>query len=175
MIFNLIVDAILRTWKNLPSFKGTLASFYADNGLIKNRNPEDLQQDLDALVNLFMTTGLKANNKKTKLMIAGGVPATKAIPREQYRKMVGTRRTQMEVTKEKGTCEICGKIMLRQSILRHMRMIHGKKVAKYTERAEDDNGTYQIAISKTRKNKCLIAGCPGGGRDKHSMYRHFCL
>ena len=175
VIFNLIVDAVLRTWKNLPSFKGSLASFYADDGLIENKNSEDLQLDLDELVKLFMTIGLKTNGKKTKLMIAGGVPATKAMSSEQYRKMIGTRRTRGGKTREKETCRICGKTMLRQSMSRHMRMIHGEKRTKYSGREEDDNGTYRIAIAKARRNECPIAGCPGGGRDKHGMYRHFCL
>ena len=57
--------------------------------------------DLDELVKLFMTIGLKTNDKKTKLMIAGGVPATKAMSSEQYRRMIGTRRTRGEKTREK--------------------------------------------------------------------------
>ena len=69
MIFNLIVDAVLRSWKALPSFTRSRASFYADDGLIENKKPEDLQQDLDALVSLFQKIGLKTNKKETKLMI----------------------------------------------------------------------------------------------------------
>ena len=175
VIFNLIVDAVLRTWKNLPTFKGSLASFYADDGLIENKRPEDLQQDLDEMVRLFMTVGLKTNDKKTKLMIAGGVPAPRAMSNEQYRKMVGTRRTRGERTREKEACRICGKVILRQSMTRHMRVIHGEERPKYSGRETEDKRTYRIAIEKNRKNKCPIAGCPGGGRDKHGMYRHFCL
>jgi len=122
-----------------------------------------------------MSVGLKTNDKKTKLMIAGGVPAPKAIPDEKYKKMVETRRTRMGETREKGKCEICGKIMLKRSLKRHMETIHKKKEEKYTKRTEEDNGNYRIEIKKNRKNECPIAGCPGRGRDKHSMYRHFCL
>ena len=82
VIFNLIVDAVLCLWKDLPNFNGSRASFYADDGLIENKTPEDLQQDLNALVSLFLKIGLKMNEKKTKLMIAGGVPATKAMSSE---------------------------------------------------------------------------------------------
>ena len=45
-----------------------LAEFYADDGIIANREPERLQQSLDALVALFERVGLITNTEKTKAM-----------------------------------------------------------------------------------------------------------
>ena len=45
-----------------------LAEFYADDGIIANREPERLQQSLDALVALFEHVGLITNTEKTKAM-----------------------------------------------------------------------------------------------------------
>ena len=53
IIFNLIVDAVLRTWKTRPNFRSSIASFYADDGLLENEDHQALQEDLDTIVTLF--------------------------------------------------------------------------------------------------------------------------
>merc|ERR1712117_801254 len=68
VIFNLIVDAVLRTWKAMPDYKDSIASFYADDGLIENEDPQALQEDLNTIVTLFQRVGLKTNDRKTKYM-----------------------------------------------------------------------------------------------------------
>ena len=45
-----------------------LAEFYADDGIITNREPERLHHSLDALVALFERVGLITNMEKTKDM-----------------------------------------------------------------------------------------------------------
>ena len=38
IIFNLIIDAVIRSWKNDRAYGGSLAFFYADDGLIEHHN-----------------------------------------------------------------------------------------------------------------------------------------
>ena len=67
---------MLRSWKN--NKKCTDSFFYADDGLLENNNPEELQNDLNIIIKLFEKLGLKTNKDKTKCMIIIGTPAPKA-------------------------------------------------------------------------------------------------
>ena len=61
IIFNLIIDAVLRMWKASKEFKETRACFYADDGLLEHTNPELPQEDLNKIVVLFERFDLKTN------------------------------------------------------------------------------------------------------------------
>ena len=93
----------------------------------------------------------------------------------KYKQMMKKRRTRTTDPSERGQCKLCGKILLKRSIPRHMRIVHDQVDEKYTARPKQDEGTYCMKVSKTRRNACPINGWPCGGRDKHSIYRHFCL
>ena len=108
-------------------------------------------------------------------MIAGGTPVTKAIPQEKYIGLMRTRKNTIGREQSKKKCEICGKIMLRRSISRHMKTIHASKPTRYSPITETENGTYRIRVKKNQRTECPVEGCPGGGMDKHSIYRHFCF
>ena len=79
IIFNLIVDAVLRKWKSLAEFGKSRAYFYADNGLMESTNPDTLQKDLDAMIGLFKEMGLNTNETKSKYMILRGAAAPEAL------------------------------------------------------------------------------------------------
>ena len=66
ILFNIIVDAVLRTWKEGEKYNGSRGYFYVDDGLIEHHDPQLLQQDLDAIISLFQHIGLQANEIKTK-------------------------------------------------------------------------------------------------------------
>jgi len=87
IIFNLIVDAVLRKWKSLAEFGKSRAYFYADNGLMENTNPDTLQKDLDAMIGLFKEMGLNTNETKTKYMILRGAAAPKALSLKIFNKI----------------------------------------------------------------------------------------
>ena len=141
VIFNLIVDAVLRTWKADPNYRGSVTSFYADDGLIKNENPRDLQEDLNRIVTLFKRMGLNTNDRKTKFMIAGGTPVPKALPPEEYSRMMRRRKNTIGREKTKGKCQICGRVMLQRSLQRHMETIHGEEW-QCMKTPETEEGTY---------------------------------
>jgi len=77
LIFNIMVDAIVREWLrqvlvDRAAKEGYgdevnlfLAIFYADDVFIAARDPERLQQTLDILVGLFERVGLRTNTTKT--------------------------------------------------------------------------------------------------------------
>ena len=47
IIFNLIVDTVLRRAQGETEWGGSEASFYADNGLLEGSGAGELQRDLD--------------------------------------------------------------------------------------------------------------------------------
>ena len=83
IIFNLIIDAVLRTWRK-EDWRGSRACFYADDGLIEHGDHRKLQTDIDKMINLFERVGLKTNEIKTKCMVLRGPPAPKPLSREVY-------------------------------------------------------------------------------------------
>ena len=50
IIFNLIIDAVIRKWKEDMKGRRSRACFYADDGLIENTDHQALQQQLDTIV-----------------------------------------------------------------------------------------------------------------------------
>ena len=71
IIFNIIIDAVLRKWKSEEKYGGSRTMFYADDGLIENNNSKFLQRDLTKTIKLFEHLGLKTNEYKTKFMVTG--------------------------------------------------------------------------------------------------------
>ena len=87
IIFNILIDAVLRNFFEDPLNRESESKFYADDGLIENENPKSLQKDIDILCNLFERVGLKTNTKKTKFMIIRGPSAPTALSEEAYNRM----------------------------------------------------------------------------------------
>ena len=64
IIFNIIIDAVLRSWKANDQYNNSQALFYADNGLLEHTEANLLQSDLDRIIKLFGKIGLKTNKPK---------------------------------------------------------------------------------------------------------------
>ena len=184
IIFNIIIDAVLRSWKHSGEFCQSDSCFYADDGLIQHQDPTALQKDLDHLLELFSKIGLKPNASKTKFMIFCGAPAPRAKSRANYNKIHRSRGldsslSDREWRKLQTTCNICGKELANGSLQRHMTLLHQSSSSihdnKYTCRETQNNGSYSIQFRQGRRNQCPVPNCPGGGKDKFGMYRHFCL
>ena len=185
IIFNIIVDAVLRKWKNRRDWEESRAYFYADDGLIENNDPDKLQKDLDAIIDLFKEFGLNTNETKTKFMIVRGAKAPKAQSQDMYNRLQRQRRGEerreksfSEQQKERVICNICGKEMGKASLKRHFKEKHGHVPKKYKsiETSELETGTFQMEeIVKGKFNACPVENCQGGGRDKFGIYRHFCF
>ena len=181
IIFNIIVDAVLWTWQKDRCRSRTRTCFYADDGLLEGMDAAALQQDLDAIIALFGRVGLKANERKTKFMIVRGAAAPKALSTQTYdniatRRQGGTTTTYTQQRKQPQTCARCGKRMQVASMRRHLQRAHGDRSSTYVCRPVGSSGTYRMETFQTgRFNNCPVAGCTGGGTDRSTFYRHFCL
>ena len=92
IIFNILVDAVVRKFLEDPTNGKSNSSFYDDDGRIENEDPQQLQRDINILCELFERVGLKTNIKKTKFMIIRGPSAPKALKEEVYDRMCGKRK-----------------------------------------------------------------------------------
>ena len=138
IIFNLIIDAVLRTWRGKG--RKSTASFYADDGLIENQRPGELQGDLNDIIELFERVGLETNEIKTKYMVIRGAAASRALSKDKYDRIKRRgRRIGMGISEEKQKikrseriqCRVCKKYLARGSIARHMETQHGIKQESY--------------------------------------------
>ena len=172
IIFNLIIDAVLRRLHGESEFGGTECGFYADDGLLEHGEPKRLQRDLDRLVDLFAHFGLKANRGKTKYMVIRGppVPQSQSVATyERVRRGGGPRR---RLERAKITCERCGARMQRESLQRHLDTIHNERVERYLCREVATPATFRVRM-EGRRTGCPVPGCGGGASDPYGMRRHF--
>ena len=182
IIFNVIIDAVLRAWKASDDFKESSSCFYADDGLLQHHDPVALQKDLDCIIELFGKMGLKPNATKTKFMIVRGAPAPRAKTRTEYNKRKNGRNKHpfsasgQEWRKLKTTCNVCGAVITNASLKRHMEQQHSIiNTNRYICREVQETGRYSLTFQKGKTNKCPVPQCTGGGRDKFGIYRHFCF
>ena len=183
IIFNLIIDAVLRMWHESPAYKQTIACFYADDGLLENNKVAHLQHDLDYIIELFARVGLQANEVKTKFMVVRGAKAPPALTPSAYQAMTtryqgGTRRNADYNTWRTTVvqCPVCNKSLQNASLKRHLEQQHDTTTPTYQCRPTEETGHYTIrTLEKGNFTQCPVMGCTGGGKDKFSMYRHFCF
>ena len=149
IIFNIIIDAVLRSWKNSENFHESDSCFYADDGLIQHPDPDALQSDLNEIIKLFSKMGLKPNATKTKFMVFRGAPAPRAKSRNNYDNIRRTRTSTFTTTQEwrklRTNCNICDKSLTNGSLIRHMKSQHGiTNNNKYICREVQDTGSYNL-------------------------------
>ena len=181
IIFNILVDAVVRKFLEDPINRQSTSTFYADDGRIENEDPQKLQRDIDIICGLFERVGLRTNIKKTKFMIIRGPSAPKALEEEVYERMCGKRKRGESESIKYGVwrkqiteCDICKKRLKRGSLQRHMEQQHGIKDGKYLcRRVNTNRAIFRVRIERGKNNECPIPGCVGGAKDKFGMYRHF--
>jgi hypothetical protein len=92
-IFNITVDAVVRTWLHKLEIEGlsglVQANFYADDGYIYSYNADALQRATDLIVEFFECMGLETNPNKTKVMIYAPQPAPTRICTPAYKRKMG--------------------------------------------------------------------------------------
>ena len=70
IIFNIVVDAVVRAMRAHPRLVNIKALFYADDGLIVGSDWEEVQLGVDTLTDLFRRMGLHMNAGKTKALLS---------------------------------------------------------------------------------------------------------
>ena len=113
IVFNIIMDAVLRCFLSHSDYTDTICIFYADDGLLINYNPHKLQHDLNLILTLFVKLGLHANEEKTKFMVIRGPRAPSGFCQDVYNKRYdGDSTTKGKAWRKQLTqCEICRKVI----------------------------------------------------------------
>ena len=69
MIFNIMMDAVIRHWESEEQEEDRNVQFYADDGLLCGPEGPELQRALDFFATSFESLGLKMNAKKTEYIM----------------------------------------------------------------------------------------------------------
>ena len=72
LIFNIMVDVVIRHWQLQHPDSAETVIFYADDGMLAVTNAEQLQESLDIVTKGFEFLGLKMNAEKTEFMVMSG-------------------------------------------------------------------------------------------------------
>ena len=182
-IFNIVIDAVLRTWYTrvnpmieravLPEIS---ANFYADDGLIAGFNAEQVQHGLSTITELFAKVGLNMNAAKTKSMVIVGARQYHSISDEAYeRRMKGTGESYKTRMSRLINCPECDKEMRMSHLKTHLSLIHNKvQETEYPDITQAEPRSFTVSMDRSRmKIACPVPECPGGGSDRHNLRRHF--
>ena len=173
IIFNILIDSVLRCFYNHRNYIDTDSSFYADDGRLENINPYNLQNDLDLMFSLFLKLGLHANENKTKFMIIRGPRAPAALSLESYNKRMNKEGIPDKVwRKMRSRCEICEKELSNGAMSRHKKLIHNINTFCYNSAEKSVSGSFDTHIVKG-VNHCPVPGCDGTTTTRFGMCRHF--
>ena len=121
IIFNLIVDVVLRCYSESGE---STSSFYADDGLLENKDHITLQRDLDCVIELFGFFGLEANQGKTKFMVLWGPVAPVALSEAVYRQRYTGGLLWAAWSRQRVECPHCQKTVQQGSLRKHVETIH---------------------------------------------------
>jgi len=189
MIFNIMVDAVLRAWDfSMPGARGAL--FYADDGLLYGDNGPELQRNLDFISASFASVGLTMNAKKTEAMIMAGSHTNLHYSDEAYeRSITGEGLTFRQKAREKVTCKLCGTQVGRGALKLHQTRSLCKKAQKDYVAMEPEEIDSEpelldelfaepesLEISMPCKGmikSCPKVGCIYSSDDRRNMRSHF--
>ena len=95
MLFNVVVDNVIRTWlamtvedqmvdhERLEETVGKcLGIFYADDGMVGSRDPDWMQHSMNVLVGLIQRYGLVSNINKSRAMMCQPVILRSGMSKE---------------------------------------------------------------------------------------------
>jgi Reverse transcriptase (RNA-dependent DNA polymerase) len=178
IIFNIVVDCVLREWYRILGDTDLTAIFYADNGCLAGYFANNVQQSLDLFISLFSRVGLQLNATKTKAMIVlGHYPYDQQLlagykwqfdhplPDSRARKLT------------KVICNVCGKWMTDQYLPLHKCQLHGiiseqVLVNPQLDLAPEYYYTVDFPDSKIPV-KCPVPDCPATLSGRSHLHRHF--
>jgi len=196
VIFNVMVDAVVRHWRATDStgIDLEILLFYADDGLLlAGTDAQQVQESLDIITKGFLSVGLKMNATKTEYTTMEGGKRVVRLSNEAYeRQCTGRGKTHRQKLLEKVTCELCGTKVNRQQIPVHQKRDtckNGRKeyvpppewiAAAQAEPPERGARTYRMSIPKghTGEVVCPVDGCFASmlqQKKRCSLRKHFRL
>jgi hypothetical protein len=190
MIFNIVVDAVVRYWYqclSLESLTGdgdgsvpeVSAGFYADDGVFAAYDPDQLQSALDLIVELFERMGLATSASKTKAMVCIPDHLHSHLSSPVYKRRFEGGLTYNARKRRKISCNHCHRELQERHLPSHLLHKHNiypdvtahGSVAVSLGRA---SAPYLISMPQRRMSVlCPVEGCPAKVTDRFGLRRHF--
>jgi exonuclease III len=196
LIFNIMVDVVIRHWQHQHPNSAETVIFYADDGMLAGTDAEQLQESLDIVTKGFGSLGLKMNAEKTEFMVMSGGNRKVRLSTVAYaRKCTGEGLTHRARQAQKVQCLQCGAIVGRQYLKIHRQTAKCQKASlsfapptPVRERVAveqavspvHDSNTYRTSIPRGHGNvvRCPADGCrfeiaPAKSSKRRELRLHF--
>jgi Reverse transcriptase (RNA-dependent DNA polymerase) len=166
ILFNILIDAIVRETKRIHGHHASNIIFYADDGLITGTDPVQLQNYLNTMTTLFLKVGLQINSDKTKIMIARPhIPNHRMCSPVFHRRFGGDAPAYADFIKQQVICSICQLTLQRVSLSRHMLIQHNQyelptRRSTILPTFNTPPETYYIHMSNQEYLDCPVPTCP---------------
>jgi exonuclease III len=178
IVFNVVVDAVVRHIRaSVPP--GTLwGLFYADDGWLASHNPTTLQYALELATDLFHRMGLRMNASKTKAMNSHPGSELHYISTPAFsRRMLGNGPTYSATQRRVTTCPVCESSMQQRNLRHHLISQHQiferpKKRPKSSLSAHNAPNSYNVSMPSGWVT-CPVPNCDGRASTRDSMRVHF--
>lgn len=169
-LFNLVVDAVVRRWRQLQP-QLLLApvklngSFCANDGHIEGTSFARVQEGLRHLAVLFHSFGMKLNTSKTKSMV--GYPGTSPT--------AWSSPSYLQHQKVCCPVEGCDIYLRKLSVARHLSRQHARYAVTNPEpRFSLGPGILRtLQITDGPRTNCPFLDCPASSRRRANMRKHF--
>ena len=176
IIFNIVVDCVLREWYQMLGDTDLTATFYADDGRIAGYSAEAVQSGLDLFISLFSRVGLHMNADKTKAMVVLGQSPNTRISMTGYKHGFDHSLPNFRARKmTKVTCDVCGKSMADSHVSTHKLQSH--RIAPEWVFPASQFGpecTYNVDVpGRYIAVQCPVFNCPATVYRPNNMRRHF--
>jgi Reverse transcriptase (RNA-dependent DNA polymerase) len=180
IIFNIVVDAVVRHWQTTTYADSVHSIFYADDGWLASTSAERLQSSIACLTDLFRRVGPNMNAVKTKAFISNnGVAVTRlSTPAFSRKQRGGSGDTYSARKRRRVTCEQCGTTMQDRSLAKHLLRVHGQyhriaKRRKVLDEARRDPILYCVSVPGNTTVACPVELCEGRARTRDQLCSHF--
>jgi hypothetical protein len=178
IIFNIVVDCVLREWYNQIGSTDLSAVFYADDGRLAGYSVDTVQYGLDLLVSLFGRVGLHPNATKTKAMLSIGMIPSGPMSDIAYKHCLEAQGlSYYQCKRARIICPHCLHSMADQYFPRHLFEFHQIRyplVATNVSEHAEDACTYVVHHpSSFSPTPCPVPNCPALLRTQYGTHIHF--
>jgi hypothetical protein len=176
IVFNIIVDAVVREWYFQMGDNTTQTFFYADDGRLAGTDPVAVQKGLTLLVELFERMNLHLNTDKTKVMIMFAHAASRRESLEAYtRRFDRSLPTYRARSLQKVSCPQCNRRMNRQYLPIHQHEAHAIPLLHFpTVPTLNTSQTYHVDFPENAERiSCPVPHCPYSATTRNHLRQHF--
>jgi Reverse transcriptase (RNA-dependent DNA polymerase) len=181
IIFNVVVDAIVRNLRAEMPFNSFSALFYADDGWLASQNPAHAHQALWISTDLFRRMGLQLNVGKTKSMCSDPGNLRYRISTPAYnQRMTGvgltysaTKRQLVQCTEPGCNAEVQAGSLRQHMITQHNKYVRPSRRTGVLAQDSAPPAIYHMEYTPNVAMQCPVPNCPGRARGKAPMFNHF--